>query len=87
MRRIYKWPLQATIALPWSPGDRVLMVADQGGTLTLWAEQEDSKPADLRKFEIVGTGWEVPAGREHLGSAVCGDLVWHVYADPVGGAS
>jgi hypothetical protein len=81
MRRIYKWPLMPTTKLPWSPEDRVLLVADQRGTLTLWAEQEDAFPAPHREFIVVGTGFEAPAGLEHVGSAVCGDFVWHVYAE------
>lgn len=83
MRRIYKWPLvPGSMALPWSPGDRVLLVADQGGTLTLWAEQEDSHPAPQRWFTVVGTGFDAPAA-EHVGSAICGDFVWHVYGAAV----
>lgn len=83
MRRIYKWPLSPTTSIPWSPDDRVLMVADQGGTPTLWAEQEDELPAPTRLVTVVGTGMTAPAGLEHLGSAVCGEFVWHVYAEPV----
>lgn len=83
MRRIYKWTLLPTSKVPWSPGDRVLMVADQRGTLTLWAEQEDGNTVPYREFVVVGTGFEAPAGLEHVGSAVCGEFVWHVYAEPV----
>jgi hypothetical protein len=80
VRRIYKWPLEVgSTALPWSSGDRVLLVADQRGTLTLWAEQEDGNPAPQRWFTVVGTGFDAPAA-EHVGSAICGDFVWHVYA-------
>lgn len=83
MRRIYKWPLDDTTQVPWSPGDRVLLIADQAGP-TLWAEQEDSVGAGLRRFIVVGTGWPVPPDTEHVGSTVCGQFVWHIYADPVG---
>lgn len=82
-RRIYKWELGPDLTLPWSPADRVLMVANQRGTVTLWAEQEDEHPAPRRRFTVVGTGFEAPAGFEHVGSAVCGEFVWHAYAEPV----
>lgn len=84
MRRIYKWPLMPTTQVPWSPGDRVLMIANQNGTPTLWAEQEDgAPPSSQRGIAVVGTGFEAPSGLEHIGSAVCGEFVWHVYAEPV----
>jgi hypothetical protein len=88
MRRVYKWPLDVVTQVPWSPDDRVLMVAEQhggSGLPTLWAEQEDEQPAPTREFVVVGTGHEAPVGLEHVGSAVCagGSLVWHVYAWPV----
>lgn len=84
-RRIYKWPLPAgeRHAVPWSPDDKVLMVAEQHGDLTLWAEQEDSQPATRRALRVVGTGFDAPVGWEHLGSAVCGEFVWHLYGAPV----
>jgi len=85
MRRIYKWALSASPVtnVPWSPGDRVLLVADQGGHLMLWAEQEDGRPVPSRQFFVVGTGFEAPPGMEHVGSAVVGEFVWHVYAEAV----
>jgi hypothetical protein len=84
VRRVYKWPLiEPTTKVPWSPDDRVLLVADQRGTLTLWAEQEDEREAPVRGFTVVGTGHKAPAGLDHVGSAVCGEFVWHVYAEPV----
>lgn len=89
MRRVYKWPLlgpdhpDIVSKVPWGWDDKVLLIADQRGTLTLWAEQEDERPPTPRLFEVVGTGGIRPEGMEHVGSAVCGDFVWHVYAQPV----
>jgi hypothetical protein len=87
VRRVYKWPWDPTLGptrtLPWSTEDRVLLVAEQHGVLTLWAEQEDEGAHDTREFRLIGTGDIKPAGLEHVGSAVVGAYVWHVYAVPV----
>jgi hypothetical protein len=86
VRRIYKWPwdrTSPTMKLPWSREDRLLLIAEQHGIVTLWAEQEDERAVDTREFRLVGTGSERPPGYEHVGSAIVGETVWHVYAVPV----
>ncbi len=77
--------------LAWSWDDRVLLVAGEAGreTPTLWCEQDcadDGRPhGDFgeRAFVVVGTGDPPPQGWEHVGSAICGSHVWHVFAQDV----
>ena len=85
MKTIYKYKLaieaEQTLHIPGGNGT-CLLVADQGGELTIWFEVETDKPERVRTIRIVGTGknCERVAGDFHLGSAIVGDFVWHVYS-------
>ena len=81
-RRIYKYPLKVE---PWQQvempaGSKILFVGDQRGTPTLWADVDTANDTSAtRCFAIIGTGHSVPDKAEYIGTANCGEFVWHVY--------
>ena len=58
----------------------IALVAQQGDDLypTVWAEHA-SEGEQVFDLMIFGTGKNIPFGFEHIGSAICGPFVWHVY--------
>ena len=51
-------------------------------TPTIWALADESKPVKLHDVIVVGTGSEIPrAPFAHIGTAICGSFVWHVFSD------
>lgn len=84
MRVIYKYELMLgynSIYLP--EGYKVLKVAEQYGTLTMWVEQDSYRPSRNVVFNVYGTGYSIPnQNAMHVGSEIMeSGLVWHVYAD------
>lgn len=76
---IYKYPLELSDEpQPISSGD-VVLVAEQDGTLTVWTKENMRDGLSFRYVTVVGTGYPIPEGATHLGSAVCGSFVWHVF--------
>lgn len=84
MKVIYKYPLVAE-ATPIQVGldDRVRLVACQNArdTPTLWIEHMSTDRSRTAIFYLVGTGHPHSWDAEHIGSAICGPFVWHVYSD------
>lgn len=85
MQTIYKYklPIEATVILHM-PGGRnnCVLVAEQDGELTIWFEVDTAMLEIARTLHIVGTGQPVKNLhlKTHLGSAVVGAFVWHVYS-------
>jgi hypothetical protein len=84
MNAVWKFPLglvkeqRIDIPGPWEP----LLVADQGGTVCLWASVTPGGHVRSHRIVMVGTGWEFDsAGLEPLGSVVAGPYVWHFWLD------
>jgi hypothetical protein len=79
----YELPEPGDHALELPFGAEVLSVACQGDRLCLWALVEPDAPKELRRFRVLGTGWEFErAGRvKFVGTALMQDgaLVWHVF--------
>ncbi|WP_162941562.1 DUF7352 domain-containing protein [Desertimonas flava] len=47
----------------------------------VWIEHGRPGPLEQVEIRFVGTGQPVPdAPFRHVGTAICGQLVWHVYA-------
>lgn len=77
-RTIHKYPfVEQYLNAPHGP---VRLVAQQNDAEfpTLWIEHPVGAPATAT-FEIRPTGAEFEFSAEHVGSAVCGPFVWHVY--------
>ena len=51
----------------------------QGTEPYVWYEVDEANPKETVSFEIIGTGWDVPAGCKHLSSNIIGNYVWHLY--------
>jgi len=60
-------------------GAEVLHVAFQGETLRMWVQVYPDALIDLRVFEVQPTGWAIEDVRHHVGTAMDGDAVWHVF--------
>lgn len=87
---VYKYPVQLSSShfiLDLPLGAKVLTVQTQGDAASqhaqLWALVEKSKPTERRKFQVYGTGHDIPDGQEleYIGTyqQFIGDLVWHVF--------
>jgi len=83
MKTIYKYVLQIEDEqyINTYEGHKILLIAEQAGTLCLWAEVDTEHLPEALKILIIGTGHVInPALTiDHLGSAVVGAFVWHVY--------
>ena len=80
---VWKFPILSTgpmeIDVP-TPGNVVLVDRDPAtGLLAFWAEVIPTMPKAARRFQVVGTGHDIPDRAKHLGSVVMGDLVWHLF--------
>lgn len=82
---IWKFELEITdwqeVMMP--VGAELLSVANQNGSLCLWAMVDPSKGSQPRYIEIFGTGNPIPTDmgvdRKFLGTAVVNPFVWHVF--------
>ena len=84
---IWKFELQITdlqeVTMP--DGAELLSVANQNGSLCLWAmvDPDLSKEKRHRYIEIIGTGnpilVDVAIDRKFIGTAVVSPFVWHVF--------
>lgn len=87
MKTVYKYPIplitggEETLPLR----GKIVHVGTQDSfpdVISVWAEYDDSvEPTDVRLF-VVGTGHRIyPESAEHVGSAIAGQYVWHVYRE------
>ena len=88
-KTIWKFEFGDAVLLTTPPlhDPRVVLVAQQDEVLpTVWVEHGGTDPAGQRlELVVVGTGHPIPPGHEHMGSAVCGGFVWHIYGVTVRG--
>ena len=87
MTTIYKYTLRPGRTMLQMPADaQVLTVQMQDGTPCLWAKVDPTKPAELRTFDVYGTGHTMPDDPPMLYVATFqmegGALVWHVFEWP-----
>ena len=86
MSTIWKYTLDIGIAtaINLSRNARVLHVGQQEGTVTIWISLDPvSTDVSERLYHIVGTGWsEENLDRwTHVGTAIVGEFVWHVFEE------
>jgi len=86
MKTIYKYPLLLEssiheVELPM--GAEIVHVGVQApGVLTFWAIVNTDNDNELRRFDIRGTGHQLPdyASKDaHIGTAFDGEFVWHLF--------
>lgn len=82
-KTIWKYPISdiGEVTITMHAGSKVVFVAGDpsGVSPAFWAEVDQSAPIEFRKFQIVGTGHDIPANARHHGSVIQGPFVWHLY--------
>lgn len=84
MRTVHKYVLgDVTTKVSTFEGVKFLTAANQREQITVWAEVNTMERECLRTLHVVGTGHDVPAGCDYIGSALMagGDFVFHIYAE------
>ena len=84
MKTIFKYEIPGGGGEVLLPVDAVILtVAGQGDSLFLWAEVDPDVVHHARRFEVLGTGFQIreEMGRERqfIGTAFLGPFVLHVY--------
>ena len=84
MRTVWKYELYAdgeTQLRPMPRGATIVHVAEQRGSLCLWAEVDPNRSLVDRCFVVHGTGHPIEHDGVYVGTLIHfgGDLVWHVY--------
>lgn len=83
MRAVHKYPVfvapGASCSVKLPAGAKPVLFGKQGEQWCLWAEVETDQPMIEREVHIVGTGWDVPVGAEHVSSWQDEPFVWHAY--------
>jgi hypothetical protein len=83
MGTIWKFPIPGWENEVKAPGlGRLLHVAMQHGTPTLWAEVNEDAPIRRCTVNMCGTGHDRPSG-DYIGTVFDQQFVWHYYATPV----
>ena len=81
--KIFKYTLSlgAPTFMTFPDPTKMLMFQIQRGVPTIWCEIEENSAAPTCNLEyrVLATGDEIPVGMIHLGSAISGDFVWHLY--------
>lgn len=83
-RRVLKWPVPVDDQdHPIGAGPVVLVASQLAADLVfVWTEEDVDDPRPpMRRARVYGTGQSIPdPSDEHVGSALAGPFVWHVYA-------
>lgn len=84
-RRVVKWAVPVDDQNHPIGTGPVLHVGCQDGarsTVTVWTEEPVvDVPGRYRWVRVFGTIQPIPEGFVHIGSAVAGPFVWHVYGE------
>lgn len=83
---VYKYPIRPNdiVELDLPSGAELLKVADQKGTVCMWALVDPSMPTERRKFRMAGTGHPILEPAEYLVHVdswlmAGGSLVFHLF--------
>lgn len=79
-RTIWKFQVTATeVLMPWDA--EVCTFQFQNGVPCIWAIVDPGASKVVRRFQIFGTGHEIPALNEgcYVGTAQEGPFVWHLF--------
>jgi len=86
MKTIWKFPLDLCDQqqIPMPKGAQILTLQTQNGVPCIWVMvEDDAVEAEMRTFEIFGTGTEITKekgfGRCYIGTFQRQQFVWHVF--------
>lgn len=84
MRYVYRYEIQGSgdlVSLP--EGAEILHFAVRSHELMFWALVDPSKPTEVRRFHVIGTGHPIPGDFkcEHVASTVAEPFVWHLFEE------
>lgn len=81
MKTIYKYAVRPEVEMP--NGAIILKFGEQNGSLCLWAEVDTSNSIGIRRFEVIGTGWDFnnfdKQSLVYLDTVFIDQFVWHIY--------
>lgn len=83
-RKVWKYLLlehDSTLEIPSGAVLRLVGRDPMRGCPALWFEVDPEAETRKRRFLVHGTGHEI-RGAQHVGSAICGAYVWHIYEEP-----
>lgn len=81
-RTVYKYELDDEVTeLGLDTEAKVVLVAQQHERTfpTIWIEHDPDASCCWHRFYVTGTGHPIPVNTTHVGSAICGEFVWHIY--------
>jgi hypothetical protein len=80
-RVVYKYPLPPVGAgvISMAKNARIVHFDSQNNVWHIWALCYLDAPTEQRRFEIIGTGRNVPDSHEHVKTALDGPFVWHLF--------
>lgn len=87
MRRVWKFPVAPyqqvqVLEVQGSDPVPVALAEDARGMLCMWVELDTAGKASDLHYAVVGTGWALPWGGQHVDTAVTeGGFVWHLYRE------
>ena len=77
MKTIHKYEL-GSIGAKMPAGARVLHCAVQGDLHCIWALVDTDQELVQRKFEVIGTGWDVEDNMTYVATYFEHKYVWHL---------
>lgn len=79
--RIFKYIFMQEIEMPI--GAQILTIQKQQNDVCIWALVNPENNTEKRKFETIGTGWEIvqPEKRKYITTLqeMGGSLIWHYF--------
>lgn len=85
MHKVFKYQFSGleieTFQIPRAA--RIVYVDVQHGYTTMWALVDTENEMSIRRFQIVGTGHEIPFQGSYIGSVQMPPFVWHVFEIPL----
>lgn len=83
---IHKFPLpKMDVTIQLDEDAEILHVGEDPATgyPAIWARVDPTNAKRARRFITYGTGHELSALHDYIGTAICGSMVWHVHEGTV----
>lgn len=86
MKKMFRYPVDfgAPVELDLRGDPVAFATQPRVDACEFWAEHDEDLPPRRRTFQVFGTGWDIPPGAKHWGTAprTADGLVWHLYEVP-----